>query len=45
MVALRASAVPHPGKNILHAKVRFVNPYSGKGMTKRTFTCFRVAPG
>lgn len=26
VVALRAPAVPLPDKNILHAKVRFVNP-------------------
>jgi hypothetical protein len=31
MVALRAPAVPLPGKNILHQKVIYVNPYSSKG--------------
>jgi len=37
--------VPLPGKNSLQAKVPFVNPYSGKGMTKGTFTCSRLVPG
>jgi len=45
MVALRASAVPLPGKNSLQPEVRFVNPYSGKGMNKSDFWLFHVSAG
>jgi hypothetical protein len=45
MEALRASAVPHPGKNILHGKVCFVNPYSGKGMDKTDCSVFQRCAG
>ena len=37
--------VPHPGKNILQKKVRFVKTYSGKSCTKRTFLCFNFLAG
>jgi hypothetical protein len=43
--ALRATAVPLPGKNILHKKVQNVNPYSGKGMTFWTSFCLTLVPG
>jgi len=45
MVALRASAVPLPGKKILQHKVGFVNPYRHKGMTKPTLCCLNLSPG
>lgn len=38
-------AVPLPDKNILHTKVRFVNPYSGKGVSKTDFRLFHVVVG
>ena len=40
-----APAVPLPGKNILHAKVPSVNPYSGKGITEGTFYAFTFGAG
>jgi len=39
MEALRATAVPLPGKVILHGKVPSVNPYKNKGMTEGTLLC------
>jgi len=45
VVALRATAVPHPGKKILQRKVHSVNPYSRKGMTEWTFHCVNLPPG
>jgi hypothetical protein len=45
MEALRASAVPHPGKNILQLEVQIVNPYSGKGMTIWTSRSASMLPG
>jgi hypothetical protein len=43
--ALRASAVPLPGKKILQPKVRSVNPYRHKGMTERTVGCSKSVAG
>jgi hypothetical protein len=43
--ALRASAVPLPGKKILQQKVRSVNPYRHKGMTERTVCCSKSVAG
>jgi hypothetical protein len=43
--ALRASAVPLPGKKILQPKVGSVNPYRHKGMTEPTVGCSKSVAG
>jgi hypothetical protein len=43
--ALRASAVPLPGKKILQREDPFVNTYSGKCMTKGSSHCFNSLAG